>query len=132
FKTGDICIGNRSACSCGRNTLRLSSVLGRKGQMIKYKGTTLYPSALYEILDNVSDIKNYIIEVYTGELGTDQIVIRVGSVRCDESFEKEIKDLFRSKVRVAPEICFESIDLISKKQMPAISRKQIKFVDLRN
>lgn len=131
FKTGDICIGDNSPCSCGRNTLRLSSVLGRKGQMIKYKGTTLYPSAIYEILDNVPDIKNYIIEVYTGELGTDQIVIKIGSTRSDESFEKEIKDIFRSKVRVAPEICFEPIDFISKKQMPAISRKQIKFVDLR-
>lgn len=131
FKTGDICIGDNSPCSCGRNTLRLSSVLGRKGQMIKYKGTTLYPSALYEILDNVPDIKNYIIEVYTGELGTDQIVIKIGSTRSDESLEKEIKDIFRSKVRVAPEICFEPIDFISKKQTPAISRKQIKFVDLR-
>lgn len=131
FKTGDICIGESASCSCGRNTLRLSSVLGRKGQMIKYKGTTLYPSALYEILDNVLDIKNYIIEVYTGELGTDQIVIKIGSTRSDESFEKEIKDLFRSKVRVAPDICFEPIDFISKKQMPDMSRKQIKFVDLR-
>lgn len=131
FKTGDICIGNSSACDCGRNTFRLSSVLGRKGQMIKYKGTTLYPSALYEILDNVAEIKNYIIEVYTGQLGTDQIVIKVGSVRRDEGFEKEIKDLFRSKVRVAPDICFESIESISEKQMPAMSRKQIKFIDLR-
>ncbi|MEG2758406.1 MAG: phenylacetate--CoA ligase family protein, partial [Rikenellaceae bacterium] len=99
--------------------------------MIKYKGTTLYPSALYDILDNVPEVKNYIIEVYTGELGTDQIVIRVGSNRNDEHFEKELKDLFRSKVRVAPEICFEQIDYVAKKQMPAISRKQIKFVDLR-
>jgi phenylacetate-CoA ligase len=131
FKTGDICIGNNTACACGRNTLRLSSVLGRKGQMIKYKGTTLYPSALYDILDNVSDIKNYIIEVYTGELGTDQIVIKIGTSRTDEHFEKEIKDLFRSKVRVAPEIYFEPIDYIAQKQMPATCRKQIKFIDLR-
>ncbi|MEG1553479.1 MAG: AMP-binding protein [Rikenellaceae bacterium] len=131
FKTGDMCIGDNKPCLCGRNTMRLSSVIGRRGQMIKYKGTTLYPSALYDILDNVPEVKNYIIEVYTGELGTDQIVIRVGSNRNDEHFEKELKDLFRSKVRVAPEICFEQIDYVAKKQMPAISRKQIKFVDLR-
>ncbi len=131
FKTGDICIGNSSKCACGRHTLRLSSVIGRKGQMIKFKGTTLYPSALYEILDNVTDIKNYIIEVYTGELGTDQIVVKIGSERSDEDFEKEIKDMFRSKVRVAPEILFEPIDYIAQKQFPAMTRKQIKFVDLR-
>ncbi|MFR9650611.1 MAG: AMP-binding protein [Rikenellaceae bacterium] len=131
FKTGDICIGNNSKCQCGRETLRLSSVIGRKGQMIKFKGTTLYPSALYEILDNVADVKNYIIEVYTGELGTDQIVVKVGSERTDEEFEKDLKDMFRSKVRVAPEILFEPIDYIAQKQFPATTRKQIKFVDLR-
>ncbi len=131
FKTGDICIGDSSRCRCGRHTLRLSSVLGRRGQMIKFKGTTLYPSALYEILDNVADVKNYIIEVYTGELGTDQIVVKVGSERTDEDFEKELKDMFRSKVRVAPEILFEPIDYIAQKQFPATTRKQIKFVDMR-
>ena len=131
FKTGDICIGYTSSCECGRNTLRLSSVLGRKGQMIKYKGTTLYPSALYDILDNVHNVVNYIIEVYTGELGTDQIVIKIGSTRTDKQFIKELKDLFRSKVRVAPDILFEPIEYIAKKQMPAMSRKAIKFVDLR-
>ena len=111
--------------------MRLSSVLGRKGQMIKYKGTTLYPSALYDILDNVLDVVNYIIEVYTGELGTDQIVIKVGSSRNDDHFVKELKDLFRSKVRVAPNILFEPIDYIAEKQQPTINRKITKFVDLR-
>ncbi len=132
FKTGDICIGNSAKCECGRTSLRLSSVLGRKGQMIKYKGTTLYPSALYDILDNMPDVVNYIIEVYTGELGTDQIVIKVGSNRNDKSFIKEIKDLFRSKVRVAPEILFEPIDFIAQKQLPATNRKVTKFIDLRD
>ncbi len=131
FKTGDICVGNNSTCKCGRSTLRLSSVLGRKGQMIKYKGTTLYPSALYDILDNVADVENYIVEIYTGDLGTDQIVIKVGSSRNDDHFEKELKDLFRSKVRVAPDIIFEPIEYISKKLAPPTSRKAKKFVDLR-
>ncbi len=131
FKTGDICIAESGSCKCGRNSLRLSSVLGRKGQMIKYKGTTLYPSALYDILDNIPDIVNYIVEIYTGELGTDQIVLKIGSERTDSGFIKEIKDMFRSKVRVAPEIYFEPIDYISKRQQPQLSRKQIKFIDLR-
>ncbi|MBQ1222270.1 MAG: AMP-binding protein [Alistipes sp.] len=47
FKTGDICIRISEPCGCGRHTARLSSVIGRKGQMIKFKGTTLYPPALF-------------------------------------------------------------------------------------
>lgn len=111
--------------------MRLSSVIGRRGQMIKFKGTTLYPPALYDVLENIPGVNNYIIEVFTGSLGTDQIVLRIGSTRRDEAFEKEIKDTFRSKVRVAPEVVFEQVEYIAKKQMPQMSRKQIKFVDLR-
>lgn len=131
FKTGDICYHHNEPCACGRNTTRLSAVLGRKGQMIKYKGTTLYPPALFDILDNIPGIKNYIIEVYTNELGTDEILIRIGSEDRSEAFAKEIKDLFRSKVRVAPAISFESAEYISKIQMPPMSRKVSKFIDLR-
>lgn len=131
FKTGDICYHYTEPCACGRHTLRLSCVLGRKGQMIKYKGTTLYPPALYDILDNIPGVKNYVVEVYTNDLGTDDILIRVGSEWQTEAFAKQIKDLFRSKVRVAPVIQFASPDYIAKIQMPQMSRKTIKFIDLR-
>ncbi len=131
FKTGDLCYYHDEPCACGRKTIRLSPVLGRKGQMIKYKGTTLYPPALFDILDNIPKIKNYIIEVYTNDLGTDEILVRVGSEDKSVAFSKEIKDLFRSKVRVAPSINFESPEYVAKKQMPQMSRKIIKFIDLR-
>lgn len=131
FKTGDICYHYTEPCSCGRNTIRLSAVLGRKGQMIKYKGTTLYPPALYDILDNIPSVKNYVVEVYTNDLGTDDILIRVGSEIQTDLFAKQIKDLFRSKVRVAPTIQFASPEYVSKIQMPQMSRKAIKFIDLR-
>lgn len=132
FKTGDICYHYHEPCACGRNTLRLGPVLGRKGQMIKYKGTTLYPPALFDVLENVTQVKNYVVEVYTNDLGTDEILVRLG---CDENygegFIKSIKDLFRSKLRVAPNISIESPDYIANIQMPPMSRKAIKYIDLR-
>ena len=131
FKTGDMCIRFNEPCKCGRNTARLSSVLGRKGQMIKFKGTTIYPPVLFDILDNIPDVQNYIVEVFTNSLGTDQIQIRIGSDNHSEAFVKKVKDIFRSKVRVAPDVKFESTELIARLQMPAMSRKAVKFVDLR-
>lgn len=133
FKTGDVCYHYTEPCACGRNTIRLSSVLGRKGQMIKFKGTTLYPPALFDILDNIPAIDNYIVEVYTNSLDTDEILIRVGCRPehiCD-TFEKEIKDIFRAKVRVAPTINFQSPEYIAKIQLPPMGRKAVKFIDLR-
>ena len=131
FKTGDICIRTTTPCACGRNSARLSSVIGRKGQMIKFKGTTIYPPVLFDILDNIPDVENYIVEVFTNSLGTDQIQIRIGSSNHSEAFIKQIKDIFRSKVRVAPDIQFESVELIARLQMPPMSRKVVKFFDLR-
>lgn len=131
FKTGDICIRYSKPCKCGRTSPRLSSVLGRKGQMIKFKGTTLYPPVLFDIMDNIPDVENYIVEVFTNSLGTDQIQIKIGSKNHSEAFIKQIKDIFRSKVRVAPDVKFESPEFISQLQMPAMSRKTIKFIDLR-
>lgn len=131
FRTGDICIRYGEPCACGRNSGRLSSVLGRKGQMIKFKGTTLYPPVLFDILDNISDVQNYVVEVYTNALGTDQLQIRIGSANRSEGFVKYIKDIFRSKVRVAPDIVFDDAEAIARKQQPATSRKTVKFFDLR-
>lgn len=132
FKTEDICIKQRGICSCGRYSARLSSVIGRRGQMIKFKGTTLYPPALFDILDNIPEIENYLVEVFTNALGTDQIQIKIGCKTQNETFIKQIKDVFRSKVRVAPDICFMPVELIARQQHPEMSRKVIKFFDLRN
>lgn len=132
FRTGDICIHYDSPCDCGRNSTRLSSVIGRKGQMIKFKGTTLYPPALFDILDNIPEVKNYVVEVYTNSLGTDQVQIKLASDNHSESFVKQIKDIFRSKVRVAPDVVFEAPEIIAKMQMPPMSRKVVKFFDLRH
>lgn len=131
FRTGDIVRHFVEPCACGRNTIRLSSVSGRKGQMIKYKGTTLYPPALYDVIDSIPEVVNYVVEVFSNELGTDEILIRVGSNQRSEALEKHIKDVFRAKIRVAPAIVFESIDYIQAIQFPQTSRKPVKFIDRR-
>ena len=60
FKTGDIVKLHTSPCACGRNTLRVGPVVGRKQQMIKYKGTTLYPPAMNDLLNDFENIDNYL------------------------------------------------------------------------
>lgn len=131
FRTGDVCAHYTEPCNCGRNTMRLGPVVGRKNQMIKYKGTTLYPPALYDILDNIDFISNYIVEVYTNEIGTDEILIHVGTKAPSQEREKDIKDHFRAKLRVAPLINFKPREEISKIQFPESGRKSLKFIDNR-
>lgn len=131
FKTGDICCHYIQPCGCGRNTIRLGPVIGRKQQMIKYKGTTLYPSALNNLLDNYPEITNYIVEVTTNEIGIDHLKIQIGCIAYSPELECNLKDHFRAKLRVVPEIEFLNPAEINKKQFPEGSRKAIKFIDNR-
>lgn len=131
FRTGDICRMYTEPCQCGRNSARLSSVIGRRSQMVKFKGTTLYPPALFDVLDNIPEITNYIVEVYTNDLGTDEVLVRVGCDDHSDAFLKKIKDMFRARVRVAPSVSFEKAEYIAKLQMPPMSRKTVKFIDMR-
>lgn len=131
FKTGDICYHHTEPCSCGRNTLRLGPVIGRKKQMLKFKGTTLFPPAIYDVLNEIDCIENYIIEVSTNSLGTDEILIKAGCNQDKPLLEKSIKDHFRARLRVAPEIVFYDVSEIRKQQFPSGNRKPITFVDKR-
>lgn len=131
FKTGDVCQWYQDACSCGRTTLRLGPIIGRKGQMIKYKGTTLYPPALYDLLNQFEEIKAFVIEVFTNEIGTDEIIIKVASKDASVRFQKRIKDHFRAKLRVAPKVEFKDFETINTLRFPAMSRKPVLFFDHR-
>lgn len=131
FKTGDISTFHTDPCKCGRNTMRLGPIVGRKQQMIKFKGTTLYPQALYDILNGITDIKDYIIEVSTNKIGTDDLLIKIGSNNKSIEFKKYIKDYFRAKIRVAPNIEIMDINEVLKLKFPEMSRKPVSFVDYR-
>ena len=131
FKTGDIVQLHDSPCACGRNTLRVGPVIGRKQQMIKYKGTTLYPPAMNDVLNDFDNIENHIIEIYTNDLGTDEIVIKLAVKKESETFLNEIKDHFRAKLRVTPKIIFTTTAILNQLIFNPMSRKPIHFFDHR-
>lgn len=131
FKTGDICHHHTETCSCGRTTMRLGPVIGRKQQMLKFKGTTLFPPSIYDVLNQIECIENYIVEVSTNKLGTDNILVKVACKKGQSISTKEIKDHFRAKMRVAPEIEFLHPEEIHKLQFINGGRKPLIFVDKR-
>ena len=131
FKTGDIVKLHTNPCMCGRNTLRVGPVVGRKQQMIKYKGTTLYPPAMNDVLNDFGAIDNYLIQIYTNDLGTDEIVIKIAVNSPTEEFLTEVKDHFRAKLRVTPKIEFVSKEILNPIVFNPMNRKPTRFVDLR-
>ncbi len=131
FKTGDMVKAHNDVCSCGRSTTRLGPVLGRKKQMIKYKGTTLYPPAMYDILNHFSDVETYVVEISQNSIGTDEILLKIATQAPSETLLHDIKDHFRAKLRVLPKIEFHDKEIIQKLQYPILSRKPIMVIDKR-
>ncbi|MDR0536747.1 MAG: AMP-binding protein [Tannerellaceae bacterium] len=135
FKTGDMVSFHTSACRCGRTTMRVSPVVGRANHMLKYKGTTLYPPAMYDVLDNTPYVENYVIEASLSENGTDHITACIGlseaSRPTPDNIVKDLKDRFRAKIRVAPQIEILSTEEIRRINYPDMSRKPVKFIDNR-
>lgn len=131
FRTGDVVIAHRLPCKCGRNTLRLGPVLGRKKQMIKYKGTTLYPPAMDNLLNDFSEVTNHVIEIYHNEIGTDEIKIKITASSASERLLRNIKDHFRSRLRVSPKIEITDLKEIQKLQASKLGRKPIRVIDTR-
>ncbi|WP_405573560.1 phenylacetate--CoA ligase family protein [Winogradskyella sp. Asnod2-B02-A] len=131
FKTGDIVKEHNEKCRCGRNTNRLGPVIGRKKQMIKYKGTTIYPPAMHNVLNDFSEVETYIIELSHNSIGTDEIRIKIATKTPTEVLLQNIKDHFRAKLRVLPKIEYCDKKEIQVLQFPKMSRKPIMVIDLR-
>lgn len=131
YKTGDICIAYQDKCGCGRNTRRLSPVIGRKKQMIKFKGTTLFAPALFDLLNGMEDVKDYVVEVYSNEIGTDEVLLHVYADRTGEETDHRIRAYLQAKLRVTPQIRYIFEEDLRKIQFPETSRKPVKFIDRR-
>ncbi|MDR1332305.1 MAG: AMP-binding protein [Tannerella sp.] len=131
FRTGDMVSIHTAPCRCGRTSMRVSPVVGRAGHMIKYKGTTLYPPALFDVLDNVPGVENYVVVVREDENGNDAVLVRVGLRRGATDTVKDLKDRFRARIRVAPDVEICGADEIRGINFPDMSRKPVKFIDNR-
>jgi phenylacetate-CoA ligase len=132
YKTGDLCIAMEETCSCGRETLRLSPVIGRKKQMIKFKGTTLFAPALFDLLSGMEDISDFVAEVYSNEIGTDEVLLHLFPTRYSEESDHRIRAYLQAKLRVTPQIHYVDATELQILQFPDSGRKAIKFIDKRN
>jgi len=132
YKTGDMCMYFDEPCACGRTSLRLSSIMGRKKQMIKFKGTTLYPPALFDLLNERDEILDFVIEVSSNDIGLDQVLIYIVPSELSEEVDHRIRAYLQARLRVSPHIKYVTAEAIQKMQFSEASRKAIKFVDRRN
>ena len=125
YRTGDMAVLIDSPCKCGRNSVRISGISGRKYQMIKYKGTTFYPPAVNAVLDGLASVKEYQLRVESHEL-SDCVTLAVALT--ESAKLAEVKSSLNAALRVKIEVIEEEISELSKKVFPSGSRKPIRFI----
>lgn len=130
FRTGDISFLINAQCKCGRNTPRLGPVIGRKNQMLKLKGTTLFPSAILAVMEEIKGIEGAFIEVGKNDDETDRVLV-YAALSDDSLSTDKISERLRSKLRVVPEIILITGDELDRKTLPEGKRKRTSFFDLR-
>lgn len=131
YKTGDIVRAYDEPCGCGRNTLRLGPVLGRHKQMIKLKGTTIYPPGVFDIVNQFEAISDYVVEAYTSPLGVDELRVHICARDSETGLSELLGNAFQSRLRVVPTFKFVTQAEIESLQHPGKSRKVTKFLDNR-
>lgn len=130
FKTGDVSFLTDEPCNCGRSSSRLGPILGRKKQMIKYRGTTLYPQAIYSVLDEIPEVNEYYVTVTSNFDLSDAVKVYV-STSNDSCSPDRIMDKLQIHLRVRPEVVISSEETIRKHVYSGNSRKLIRFIDMR-
>ncbi len=130
FKTGDVSFLADKPCDCGRVSPRLGPISGRKKQMIKYRGTTLYPQAIYSVLDEIPEVNEYYVTVTSNFDLSDVVKVHVSTYN-DSCSPDRIMDKLQIHLRVRPEVVISSEETIRKHVYSRNSRKLIRFMDMR-
>lgn len=130
FKTGDMSFIINEKCACGRTTKRIGPIIGRKAQLLKYKGTNVFPNAIVSIVEANPDFLGCYVEAHSAEFGEDRVVAFIANATKNYDLEK-LKEEFRAGLRVVPELkVIDEVELINKTQ-PAGKRKRQIFFDMR-
>ncbi|MFA6293498.1 MAG: AMP-binding protein [Victivallales bacterium] len=128
FRTGDISFLINSPCRCGRFSPRIGPILGRKAQMLKIKGTTLFPRTFFTVLDTSPEIAEYYMEA-SGDGLSDSVEIFVALKDRGMRIEHVAKRI-HAKSRITVPIREMPVEDVRKKVFSA-SRKPVRFFDLR-
>jgi phenylacetate-CoA ligase len=130
FRTGDVSFLIDEPCSCGRFSPRLGPIIGRRNQLMKVNGTSLYPQAVQTALDLIPGLGEYYLVAGSQDTLSDSITIHA-SVRDSSLTVAAIMQMLQARLRVKPNVVIEPEAEILKQVFSAHSRKPIRFIDRR-
>ena len=97
--------------------------------MVKLKGTSLYPNAIIDELNAISEVVNFVVELHSNELGLDEVVVK--ALLRGENAESNVLEKLSGKLRVRPRLILASNDEINALKFDENERKPKILIDRR-
>jgi phenylacetate-CoA ligase len=129
YRTGDIAALETAPCICGRTTVRMSRVRGRRDDMLIIRGVNLYPSEIERILLGVPDVAPHYQLVVERPAALDEL-----SVLCEPARDGLDRDQLRA--RLSHELHQQAgitiaVCVLDRGQVPRSEGKAVRVVDRR-
>ena len=133
YRTRDICVLNRTPCSCGRTHVRMSKPMGRSDDMMIVRGVNVFPSQIETVLLNEGYTPNYQIvldrvkntdtmDVYV-EIAPEKFTDTVGGMTKQE---KALEGAMRTMLGIGP-----AVHLVAPKTIARSEGKAVRIIDKR-
>ena len=133
YRTRDICVLNRTPCSCGRTHVRMSKPMGRSDDMLIIRGVNVFPSQIETVLLTEGYTPNYQIvldrarntdtfDVYV-EVSADQFSDIMSQI---QKMEKSLEAALRTMLGISPKV-----HLVAPKTITRSEGKAVRVVDKR-
>ena len=133
YRTRDICVLNRTPCSCGRTHVRMSKPMGRSDDMMIIRGVNVFPSQIEAVLLNEGFSPNYQIKLgRVNNNDTFDVYVELPPEQFDDSVkniaakESSLKDALRNMLGIGP-----AVHLVAPKTIARSEGKAVRIIDER-
>ena len=133
YRTRDICVLSRKACSCGRTLIKMAKPMGRSDDMMIIRGVNVFPSQIetvllkegyqpnYQIIvDRVANNDTFDVNV---EMNPEQFTDTVGAI---QKLEKDLANAMKTMLGINP-----SVHLVAPKSIARSEGKAVRVIDKR-
>ncbi len=133
FRTGDLAALYTDPCPCGRTTPRLGPIVARKHQLLKIRGTSVYPQSIVDALRAFTEVADYAIVAEQLDDLSDAVTIHLHLHSTGDTPENRaaIDQRLRALLRVSPKLEFCTDQSLRRLHLTGGSRKPQHFIDRR-
>jgi phenylacetate-CoA ligase len=129
YRTGDIAALDQAPCVCGRTTVRMSRIRGRRDDMLIIRGVNLYPSEIERIMLGVADVSPHYQLVVERPGSLDELTVLCEPAR--DGLDRE-----QLCARLSHELHQQTgitvaVRVLGREQVPRSEGKAVRVVDRR-